>query len=77
MYVCGPTVYNDVHIGNCRTFISIVPVSRFYHHMDNKTDYNHSFFGITDNSHAVGFPHKVIMLFFNFAKHLSRTVLVE
>ena len=22
MYVCGPTVYNDVHIGNCRTFIS-------------------------------------------------------
>ena len=22
MYVCGPTVYNDVHLGNCRTFIS-------------------------------------------------------
>ena len=22
MYVCGPTVYSDVHIGNCRTFIS-------------------------------------------------------
>jgi cysteinyl-tRNA synthetase len=22
MYVCGPTVYNDVHLGNCRTFVS-------------------------------------------------------
>ena len=22
MYVCGPTVYNTVHLGNCRTFIS-------------------------------------------------------
>ena len=22
MYVCGPTVYNNVHLGNCRTFIS-------------------------------------------------------
>ena len=22
IYVCGPTVYNKVHLGNCRTFIS-------------------------------------------------------
>jgi len=22
MYVCGPTVYSDVHLGNCRTFVS-------------------------------------------------------
>ena len=22
MYVCGPTVYNYIHIGNARTFIS-------------------------------------------------------
>jgi hypothetical protein len=22
MYVCGPTVYSNVHLGNCRTFIS-------------------------------------------------------
>jgi len=21
MYVCGPTVYSNVHLGNCRTFI--------------------------------------------------------
>lgn len=23
MYVCGPTVYSNVHLGNCRTFISV------------------------------------------------------
>lgn len=22
MYVCGPTVYNYIHIGNARTFVS-------------------------------------------------------
>ncbi len=22
MYVCGPTVYSNVHLGNCRTFLS-------------------------------------------------------
>ena len=22
MYVCGPTVYSNVHLGNCRTLIS-------------------------------------------------------
>ncbi len=22
LYVCGPTVYSKVHLGNCRTFIS-------------------------------------------------------
>ena len=22
MYVCGPTVYSDVHLGNVRTFMS-------------------------------------------------------
>ena len=21
VYVCGPTVYSDVHLGNCRTFV--------------------------------------------------------
>ena len=23
MYVCGPTVYDNIHIGNARTFIKI------------------------------------------------------
>ena len=29
MYVCGPTVYNYVHLGNCRTFISFDIVYRY------------------------------------------------
>lgn len=29
MYVCGPTVYNDVHLGNCRTFISFDIIYRY------------------------------------------------
>jgi cysteinyl-tRNA synthetase len=29
MYVCGPTVYSDVHLGNCRTFISFDVLYRY------------------------------------------------
>ncbi|MBB4078901.1 cysteinyl-tRNA synthetase [Lewinella aquimaris] len=29
LYVCGPTVYNPVHLGNCRTFVSFDIVYRY------------------------------------------------
>ena len=29
LYVCGPTVYNPVHLGNCRTFVSFDVVYRY------------------------------------------------
>ena len=29
MYVCGPTVYSDVHLGNCRTFMFFDVVHRY------------------------------------------------
>ena len=29
MYVCGPTVYNRIHIGNARTFISFDTIRRY------------------------------------------------
>lgn len=29
MYVCGPTVYNDIHIGNARTFLSFDMIRRY------------------------------------------------
>ena len=28
LYVCGPTVYNEVHMGNLRTFISFDVLNR-------------------------------------------------
>ena len=33
MYVCGPTVYNKIHIGNARTFISFDIIRRYLEHI--------------------------------------------
>ncbi|MBR2834632.1 MAG: cysteine--tRNA ligase [Coriobacteriales bacterium] len=30
MYVCGPTVYDDIHIGNARTFLSFDVIRRWF-----------------------------------------------
>jgi len=32
MYVCGPTVYNHIHIGNARTFLSFDVIRRYLVH---------------------------------------------
>ena len=29
MYVCGPTVYDNIHIGNARTFLSFDIIRRW------------------------------------------------
>jgi len=48
MYVCGPTVYSDVHIGNCRTFISFDVIYRYLKHLGNNVRYVRN---ITDVGH--------------------------
>lgn len=48
MYVCGPTVYNDVHLGNCRTFISFDMIYRYLLHLGFKVRYVRN---ITDAGH--------------------------
>ncbi|TSE03922.1 cysteine--tRNA ligase [Aquimarina algiphila] len=48
MYVCGPTVYSNVHLGNCRTFISFDLVFRYLKHLDYKVRYVRN---ITDAGH--------------------------
>ncbi|XOD68358.1 MAG: cysteine--tRNA ligase [Flavobacteriales bacterium AspAUS03] len=48
MYVCGPTVYNQVHLGNCRTFISFDLVFRYLKHLGYKLRYVRN---ITDVGH--------------------------
>ena len=50
MYVCGPTVYSDVHLGNCRTFISFDLVYRYLKHLEYKVRYVRN---ITDVGHLV------------------------
>ncbi len=48
MYVCGPTVYSEVHLGNCRTFISFDMVYRYLRHLGYKVRYVRN---ITDAGH--------------------------
>ena len=51
MYVCGPTVYNDVHLGNCRTFISFDIIYRYLTYLGYKVRYVRN---ITDAGHLEG-----------------------
>ena len=50
MYVCGPTVYNDVHLGNCRTFVSFDIIYRYLKHLGYKVRYVRN---ITDVGHLL------------------------
>lgn len=48
MYVCGPTVYSNVHLGNCRTFLSFDVVFRYLTHLGYTVRYVRN---ITDVGH--------------------------
>jgi len=48
MYVCGPTVYNHVHLGNLRTFVSFDVIFRYLQHLGYKVRYVRN---ITDAGH--------------------------
>ncbi len=48
MYVCGPTVYSNVHLGNVRTFMSFDLIYRYFKHLGYKVRYVRN---ITDAGH--------------------------
>ncbi|HEY8510454.1 MAG TPA: class I tRNA ligase family protein, partial [Cyclobacteriaceae bacterium] len=48
LYVCGPTVYNDVHLGNVRTFLTFDIVTRYLRFLGYKVRYVRN---ITDVGH--------------------------
>lgn len=48
IYVCGPTVYSNVHLGNCRTFLSFDTVVRYLKFLDFQVRYVRN---ITDAGH--------------------------
>jgi len=48
MYVCGPTVYSDVHLGNVRTFMSFDVIYRYLKYLGYKVRYVRN---ITDVGH--------------------------
>ncbi len=51
MYVCGPTVYSDVHLGNCRTFVSFDIMYRYLLYLGYRVRYVRN---ITDVGHLEG-----------------------
>ena len=51
MYVCGPTVYSNVHSGNVRTFLSFDIIYRYLEFIGYKVRYVRN---ITDVGHLVG-----------------------
>lgn len=51
LYVCGPTVYSDVHLGNCRTFVSFDVIYRYLRFAGYKVRYIRN---ITDVGHLEG-----------------------
>ncbi|WP_185877937.1 cysteine--tRNA ligase [Blattabacterium cuenoti] len=63
MYVCGPTVYNHLHLGNYRTFIVFDIIFRYFKHLGYKvcyvrniTDVGH----LEDNQNEINSEDKII-----------------
>ena len=50
LYVCGPTVYSDVHLGNVRSFLTFDILFRWLSHLGYKVRYVRN---ITDVGHLV------------------------
>ena len=48
IYVCGPTVYSEVHLGNCRTFVFFDTLVRYFNFLGYKVRYVRN---ITDVGH--------------------------
>ena len=48
IYTCGPTVYSEPHLGNCRTFVSFDLIYRYLLHLGYKVRYLRN---ITDAGH--------------------------
>lgn len=48
IYVCGPTVYNKVHLGNARTFLTFDTIARYFRFIGYKVRYVRN---ITDVGH--------------------------
>lgn len=51
IYVCGPTVYSNAHLGNVRTFLTFDVLFRYFKHLGYKVRYVRN---ITDVGHLVG-----------------------
>ena len=51
LYVCGPTVYNDSHLGHAKTYVSFDVILRYLKYRGFSTFYVQN---ITDVGHLMG-----------------------
>jgi len=48
MFVCGPTVYDYIHIGNARTFVVFDVIAKYLRYQDFKVNYIQNITDIDD-----------------------------
>ena len=48
IYVCGPTVYNYIHIGNARSFIAFDTIRRYFEYRGYAVDFVTNFTDVDD-----------------------------
>ena len=48
MYVCGPTVYNYIHIGNARPFIMFETLRRYFEYKGYEVTFVQNFTDVDD-----------------------------
>ena len=48
MYVCGPTVYNYIHVGNGRSVVSFDTIRRYLEYRGYEVDYVMNFTDVDD-----------------------------
>ena len=48
MYLCGPTVYNYIHIGNARSAVSFDTIRRYFEYRGYKVNYVSNFTDVDD-----------------------------
>ncbi|MBM9832834.1 class I tRNA ligase family protein, partial [Enterococcus faecalis] len=48
MYVCGPTVYNYIHIGNARSVVSFDTIRRYFEYRGYEVTYISNFTDVDD-----------------------------
>ena len=56
MYVCGPTVYNFIHIGNARPMIVFDTVRRYFEYKGYDVNYVSNFTDVDDKIIGLAFP---------------------
>lgn len=59
MYVCGPTVYNYIHIGNARSAVAFDTVRRYFEYRGYEVDYVSNFTDVDDKIIKAGHEMKM------------------